>query len=678
MDTKVRKSTTRAKFYDERQNGPRPTPALPENLAMPVPVAIDALDDLTEGAGYFLVPKAIVDNDLNVQVNWWPAISTGLTLQAVWNGTPVGAPYTILQTDKDDPTRVFNFIVPAAVMSASPHGWYALQYRTAVPPNPPGLNPVFSRSTTIIVDRVAPGGEQLPPLLFVSDVSDGVTEDDLDNNGNLEAIVADYYDMKEGDVVTPWIGSADGLTGEFVDANAETVDQDEVGTQRVHILFPRALLEKYGDGPVGFGYKLRDRAGNESLQLDPVTVVELLLKDAPSGFLAPLVPLAEDDGIITDSDARVPVTVSIPQYTNAKPGDLITVHWGGVDLPTRPLAAGEELLDPMVTDIVVKYAQLLPAGTETGSAVVTYSVRRGVNTFPLSAATTVEIDLRIPGGPDPDPETPINENLKPLIVTSASGQTDHIPEPDFTQNATVTIPWQTVDNRQAMFPNDTVAIRWGTQPAVSVTLGTGQGTVDLVQTIQTGFIQTEGPGLKNVDYTITRAYATPPPPHTGTALSPPKEVLVESHIGFPGDGQPLVKPGLPEAVDYGGGVLVIDRAAGYDGTPVRCPLTDTNIAAGDRIQLLFIGRAGFDGLGPEIEASRYEPSRYITPQEAAVGTKAAIFDVPANIMRALCAGTVAPTYKVTNSVGTTESRPADVVIVQLSNGGDATCSLPNP
>jgi hypothetical protein len=672
MDSKVRHAKSGVSVYNLRQNGPRPTPSEPQNPNMPASsiVAVGALEDLDEGAGYYLLPKDIVDQDLSVQIKWWPAVRAGQVLRIRWNGAINPGLITVTPADAADPNKVWDFTVPAATMAGSVHGQYALQFTVGQPPTG-NLNPSFSKAITIIVDREAPGGELKPQLQWVSNISDGITESDLDAGGNLEAIVADYYNMKIEDVVTPWIGTADGSSGEYITSAEKIVGFDEVGTQRVHILFPRNLLEKYGDGPVAFSYTLRDRAGNEAVTRAPDYLISVLLRDAPDDFLAPLVP-SFDDGLITDTDARVPVTVSIPAYTNAKAGDIITVFWGAAPLGARVLQPGEELLDPLVTDISVRYSQLLPAGSETGSVDVTYTVTRGINVFPRSPATTVIIDLSIPGGPDPDPETPENENLLPPTVTSDSGagQEGTIPEDDYEKDAQVTIPWQTVDGRQAMAADDQLFVFWQATRVINLRLSASQVTRNLNLTIATNYIQAEGAGLKDVTYSLTRALSTAP--HTSTALSPKSQVLVESDVGLPGDGSLLAKPDLTEAYEEEG-FRIIDRAAGYDGTPVVCPLTDTNINAFDTIQLFFIGYGSFDGTGAPIETSRYEPSRSITAAE--IAAQQAIFDVPASIMRALCVGSVKPTYKVTNNLGTTESAPADVVVVQMSDGGDPSCSL---
>jgi len=507
-----------------------------------------------------------------------------------------------------------------------------------------------------------------------------ITEADLNASGELETFAADYYDMKVGDLVTPWIGLADG-TGEYLDVQAETVDVGEVATQQVHLFFPRTALEKYGDGPVAFSYKIKDFAGNETADHALAEVREVLLESAPGARLPPIVP-ANADGLITDDDARVPVVIQIPHYDNALPGDEITVHWGSTNLGTVALAPGEESLDPM-KEIPITYAEILAQspGANSGpvSVDVSYTVKRGATVFPTSGTTPVRVDLSIPGGPDPDPETPENENLKMPDVKSASSTADPatwnvIPPADYGRNITIIIPWQTEDTAQVFRVNDTLRAYWGeiATPVLNILITTVP-TADTPYTITAGVIAPDPLGNRPVWYTVTRALSTNP--HITTAKSKVQTVLVQSNIGSPGDGNPLAPPDFPEAV-RAGSIYYIDRARGLDGTPVRCPLTDTNIAAGDLIRLTFTGYSTLDGTGtPVITFSA--PNRQITGPEFAA--REAIIDIPTETMRRICYGSATATYAVTNSTGGggTASEISEVVRIYLRNGNDATCTAPS-
>lgn len=651
-----------------QQNPNMPKPDVPDG----VPVTYDFVPSV-------LLPLAVANADLRIVVKYWRQVSADLFISPVWNDVvQTGVSQKVTASEAIDPASSWTFSIPAAQLVT--HGRFPVGYVTSTLEDG-AVNESFSSVEYVLVDRVAPGGEVMPTLQFhLTGGGTVITEADLNASGELETFAADYYDMKVGDLVTPWIGLADG-TGEYLDAQAETVDVGEVATQQVHLFFPRALLEKYGDGPVAFSYKLKDFAGNETADHAPLEVREVLLESAPGARLPPIVP-ANADGLITDVDARVPVLIQIPRYDNALAGDEITVHWGSTNLGTVALAPGEESSDPM-KEIPITYAEILAQspGASSGpvSVDVSYTVKRGATVFPTSGTTPVRVDLSIPGGPDPDPETPENENLKMPDVRSASSTADPatwnvIPPGDYGRDITIIIPWQTEDTAQLFRVNDTLRAYWGeiATPVLN-TLITTVPTADTAYTITAGVIAPDPLGNRPVWYTVTRALSTNP--HITTAKSKVQTVLVQSNIGSPGDGNPLARPDFPEAV-RAGSIYYIDRARGLDGTPVRCPLTDTNIAAGDLIRLTFTGYSTLDGTGTPV-TTFIAPNRQITGPEFAAGE--AIIDIPTETMRRICYGSATAIYAVTNSTGGggTASEISEVVRIYLRNGNDATCTAPS-
>jgi hypothetical protein len=621
-----------------------------QNPLLPVPVVSGSyLED-----GKTLLTMAQMNGPLEVEVLWWPDIIADFDITLMWNGVKVGSAVPITDDDVSDPATVFKLTLPADQMTV--HGEYQLSYVSALPPV--GLNPVLSLPITVIVDRQAPGGDTLPTLLFLPGTGTPITETDLDTNDNLEMLVADYFDMKIGDVVTPWIGEEDGLAGEYLTSGEEVVDEDEVATNRVHLFFPRAMLEKYGDGPVGFSYKLRDLVGNATADKARVTSRDVLINEAPGILPPPLVP-AFDDGLITDGDARPdPLSVVIPHYDNAKGGDTITIHWGSENEGPFPLLDEDVIQDPMAS-FPVRYSTVLNAGD--GPIGVSYSMARAPDISRNSPPTTVIVDLTIPGGPDPDPETPENENLAPPVVTSSSGAIDRIPIDDYGQDATITIPWETVDGKPALLKGDQVAVTWGLQNVRTITLPSGP-VADLQQIVPARYIEAEGAGEIDVTYSITRSLSQAP--HESTSLSPIKTVVVESGLGWPGDGQPLLAPHILDTLTAPDGTRYIDRGAGLDGVTVECPLTDSNIKSGDMIQLVWVGDDDPLGNGNPIPGSEFvnSPIR-ITLQDEQQGF--ARYDIPFAVLRKICPGSVKPSFKVTNDLGTTESVPAPFVYIEL-------------
>jgi hypothetical protein len=640
-----------------------------QNPPMPAPEVPDGITVVYEFVESILLPLPIADNDLTMVVNWWPQVSEDLFISPMWDGTIVsGLSQQVTPGEVADSNSKWTFTIPASFLVN--HGRFPLIYVTSTFEDGE-INPVESTPAWVLVDRVAPGGEELPMLEIDTLNGDSViTAADLNVNDELEATIADYYEMKEFDLVTPWIGLSDG-SGEYIDAYAETVDADEVATKNVRLRFPRALLEKYGDGEVAFSYKLKDLAGNETPDHARLVNFEVLLETAPADFLAPLVP-ANDDGLVNDTDARVPVEILIPPYTNVAAGDEIIVHWGTTDLAVAQVLPGEELNDP-VKVIPITYAQLSAGspGPVPASVSVTYSVKRGTITFPTSPATVVLVDLTIPGGTDPDPETPENENLKTPVVFGQSGTPNVITVSDYGQAATITIPWQTESNTAVFQANDRLRAYWGgiATPFLNIVITTPP-TLDTDYTVPAATITSDATGDRPVWYTITRSLSTPP--HDSTAKSKVQTVKVESNTGNPGDGNPLARPDYPEA-KRSGTIYYIDRAAGLDGTVVRCPLTDTNIAAGDLISLIFTGYSSLDGTGTPVVTYPVANRQISGPEFAA---SEALIVIPTNIMRTICYGSATALYTVTNAQGSTVSTISEVVRIYLRNGSDASCSAP--
>lgn len=647
------------KAFQIAQNPTLVAPEVPDGI----PVTYDQVDSI-------LLPLTVSNADLKVVVNWWPTISPDLYIFIEWNGTvDLASVQAVTPAQVADPTSTWEFTIPASAMTV--HGRYPIRYVTSVV-DFALINEVFSERVYVLVDRVAPGGEALPYLeIFPTDPEKKtITEADLTPDGKLVATVADYFEMREFDEVTPWIGLHDG-SGEFDTSEVEIVDDDEVGTRKVFVRFTRALLEKYGDGPVAFSYKLKDRAGNESV-LAPTVEFDVLLETAPGNFLPPRVP-ANDDGLITDTDARVPVTIDIPPYDNAATGDRVTVHWGNLNLPAQTVLVPDPpapVPDPLLS-IPISYADL-KAGSPGAVPVtvnVSYTVQRANLPFPTSPSTPVKVDLTLAGGEDPDPGTPEHENIKAPDVRDASLNLNRIAPENYGKDASITVPWKSVDGSDIFVQNDIVRVYWGARPNPFITqVVFPLPTQDYEFPVPAAIITGDAVGERPVWYTITRNLSTLP--HTSTAKSQVQTVLVETNLGHPGDGQPLAKPTFPEAR---GTPPLIDRAAGLDGTTVRCPLTDTNIAANDTVVVVFQGFDSFDGTGvPKLTFT--SPARSITGAELAAG--AIIIDIPSGTMRQLCRGSANAQYTVTNSQGSGVSESSDSVRVILFNATDPVCALP--
>lgn len=180
------------------------------------------------------------------------------------------------------------------------------------------------------------------------------------------------------------------------------------------VQLPLVELQKLADRtPIIFTYQSTDRAGNVSLVSVPHDTLELLLTDIPKLLPVPRVPGfdgKQEPGdpptrTLNEEDARAGVEVHIPEISDVAVGDEIVVLWGKQrDEPKRV-----NLIPPPPDPLMILELPypLTSAETEYGSVAVTYELWRAGSLIGTSdGAATVQVDLRVPGGPDPDPKRP--------------------------------------------------------------------------------------------------------------------------------------------------------------------------------------------------------------------------------------------------------------------------------
>lgn len=314
-------------------------------LTAPIPVTFPVWDDAVEGDYYQL----LLDNVL-------------VGVQGQLPANPI--PGTELTLD-----------IPVDSLTGAQDGNHTLAYlsRRFI-----GGTPNVSAATPIVFDRQAPGGSLLSPLIFPRVVNDGLTSDELTAMADvLVGEVPAYFDIKLGDVIqTYWAGQK---------GPEHTVQQAEVpggGTQpeRIMIGFTRVYLEALGDIKEDVYYVITDRAGNISVDSEPVAF-QLALHESAVDLPAPIIAQA-DDRVISDADAKQSVSVDIPAYDGVQPGDEVTLYWGANSLPMQSVEAGDENEDPIFT-LLVNYATV--ALTPDGDVDVYYEVRRNTLLFGTSA-----------------------------------------------------------------------------------------------------------------------------------------------------------------------------------------------------------------------------------------------------------------------------------------------------
>lgn len=213
--------------------------------------------------------------------------------------------------------RLFN-VSPVYLVEGSHSVWYHLT-------DPPGLSHDSLR-TPVTIDLTAPQlGNNGGRLVFDTSLID--EQYLIDNNDRVLAEVPIYSTMKPGDVIT-WYWNADPNQVRPDDVvDSRTLQRGEV--QPLTLVFTGAMILARGDGERYAFYRLRDRAGNETLNSSPV---RLTVQAQPKGRELPAPKVAEAAG--TDSassldprDAYRGVTVVIPEHAEFKPGDVVEVFW---------------------------------------------------------------------------------------------------------------------------------------------------------------------------------------------------------------------------------------------------------------------------------------------------------------------------------------------------------------
>lgn len=609
-----------------------------------------------------LLPITALGDDLEINVPWWNGVEPQMRLQVAWKefhpddpNEPedpdlVGVQYVVTPAEAADPDTIFKLFVPKILLL---HGTYILRVRASSFPG--GVND-WSPLRTVRVDTVAPGGGALPLLIFPPQVvaSNTIMDSDI-VDGLLHVQLAHYEGIARGDKIELWIELTPGEPEEL------RVDPDpEEGF--LNLAYTESHLEEVGNGPKSFSYKVTDKAGN--FAGSTTYILNVQLHTTPTEIPAPTVPQADPD-FLDEAEARAGTRVGITAYDLAQVGDEIVVHWGSQTSERHKLEEDDLGEDPFIT-VELDYS-LVVQETSKGKVQVTFEVFRNGTSLGISEVNEVTVDLTIPGGPDPDPETPINENLLPLIARSAGagdppapGEDNVIPPEDYEEDARVIISWLDVDGEDIYELDDEIVVTWGAQTTLPISHKITQQDLtaakDLVLTVPTATVQAEGSGTEiKVTYVIKRLTDTRPPV-ANTAFAPPTEVSVTGPDELPGSG--VIDPPVFTVLN-GNGAIGQAELIGPEGgryNPVKTKVMYDNVSPGDTVQLFF---SGYDDLfeGTLIPEAAYEPTHVL--QAADFTEEGYTFQVPARYHIAICSRGRVEAYVVfTNGKGPAQSTVA--------------------
>ncbi|MBD8595946.1 hypothetical protein IFT75_21265 [Pseudomonas sp. CFBP 8758] len=525
------------------------------------------------------------------------------------------------------------------------------------------------------IDREAPGGTLMPPLIFAQDVEDeGVTLDKLvaGTSGGLvlKTLLPDYYGMEDGDIVKPHYRLL-AAGSELLIVSAEKVVPVGGAGEDLELEIPLAALQAMNDGERYFGYTLTDVAGNVSRgRADDVALIILVSSAPVDGDLdLPDIALFSDNGLISEADARTPVHVKIPEIPKSVDGDEV-IFYLGTSSTSRLRISTADLGKPFVLEFDLPF-DFVANGGGTGSpqrytAEGYYEVYRGTVKMATSGANPVLVDITIPAGPDPVPGTPENELLRVVTVEADSGAVDIIDNADLQEDAEVIVPYYAdstatppgdVDYLQA---NDVITVYWGGTALANrrtILASDLAAKSPLKITATSAEMKAKGPGIKAVHYTVARA-TSGTPSATNVALSFAKDVQVISQDLLPGGPS-----GLPagEFTERRQAQNSLNKAQLQDGTPFRVLLDYDQVAEGDEITLTLQGYYGLAGSGVETPNMKLDLSYTLTRDDIQLPggpVKHHDFLIPATyfskkwVNEPVGQGSVTAVYSIENAYGT--------------------------
>lgn len=486
-----------------------------------------------------LIPIVHLSAPLAVTFPVWPAAETNYTYQLVFDGVRVPPEKVILETDK--PGDSLDVEVPVSLLA---EGLHAVSYRAY---SPFGDSEVFSESTSIQIDRTAPGAPDLSPIILPAEIQDGLTSDELESLNNvLPGRIAGYSGMAAGDEIRTYWGSLAGPLV-FVDAN-------DMGLNHLTVEFTRGFLEQADGVSSEVYYTVTDLAGNLSMPSEKLSVnLQLtVIKPLPS----PTIKEAQDD-LLDPANAVNGATVVIGAGANLREGEKVAVRWSG--------PKGSDLKEQVVTAaqagqaISLVFSSALVTVNDGQTVEVFYSVTRGSGVVQESDKVAVKILSAALDLPAPTLDTVGPDGvLRPSLITGPS--------------AVARASYRGMD------PSDQARVRWvGKTTYDGAPVAVGNST-HLSFSIPKQFIDEAEGGDATVRYIITRNGVERE--SQALALTVREGMVLDtSPAALP--GKIYLIPGRPEVLPAFPGGTTIKRAATGGRPPYTYSTSDPAVAQVD-------------------------------------------------------------------------------------------------
>lgn len=602
-----------------------------EKLAKP-PQVVGRLED-------GLVPLEFVLNSLIIRIPVWSSLEGGEIVNVFLDDFYSEPVATVVIPDETG-YLIFPYQINIPEIYFS-HKRYLVLYQIVTESG----DKYHSEPTVIIIDRIPPVPSG--PISLPAEMNNTITNEVIDEYpAGVPFIIPKYLGMAAGDSVSVALLSANG--GTYL-VPRHFISKEDVANGIIVIKVNKSIIEKCEEGLVTTTYSLYDRAGNMSAQAPYFTVMlalqpEAILNEPPD------IPLA--DPVITDDDAREPVIVRIPKYINMMQNDFITLYWGGQIVYPNAVVVMPLPDKHYFIEIAVPRATIWRAWENNKKhAQVHFSVKRG-NVIKLSPAKTVAIDLDTPGPIDPNKDTNQNESLLPMdVIGNRSGLTNRLRPEDVAQGAMAYVP--------AYLPRkagEVISIYWG----IAVSEGIASYTVteeDVSDQRKTRF-RIPIPS-KVVDATPdSQAWPVRYELSNATNISISLSTLLDVQLTRPG-GPDGLKEAEPLNLSKYGWMTEENGALPYATVHIDAY---ENMKMGDVITLHWVGYNAIEGVGQEIELTRYSKELQVQKDYLKQGVDV---DIPFSpYIEGIGYGSVLIYYIVTQR-GSSYASPETIVNVDL-------------
>lgn len=412
-----------------------------------------------------MIPIEALSEPLVIHLKVWPGAEPQYTYQLLWNGIPVPPQMEIVETHR--PGDSLSLEAPLHLFE---EGIHTVAYRIF---SPFSEEHVDSQTTTIQIDRTAPGAPQLAPIIFPDLIQSGLTSSELEGLNNvLPGKIASYGGIAVGDEIRTYWGNLEGPVT-FVDA-------DDMGLNRVMVDFPRALLEQVGDVEASVHYTVTDQAGNLSMPSDAVSVTLELSVITP--LPTPTIKEAIAD-TLDPAAALNGATVVIDVSASLNAGDKVDAYW----IAPKGSDHKEIIVTPEHANspIEVIFAAALVSVNDGQTVEVSYSVTRTsgiVQASPVLQLNVLSAALELPA---PTMDTVGADGiLRPSLIPESG--------------ATVRVGYRD------MKTGDNVLLRWTGASAADAVVQTVGSETQLLFTLPRALIVASEGSTASVQYFVNR------------------------------------------------------------------------------------------------------------------------------------------------------------------------------